>query len=526
MKRNLIVLSALLISLNSGLGQSNTLQITSVETGTDKGITLRWKSLSNVVYRIDYTPELSDNINWQPLYENYPSHGTNTYWKDTGDKDSSPVVKHPQDDAMRFYRLVETGTNVESQPQVGIISPASGATLSGNISVSVSVASSLDVFSIRLFVDGQEVGNQFYPSTNFVINTCQFGNGLHNIFAVAENTSGAETTDEPSNLVLNFAASPYRSVTFNNYIMDFRGSAHFLEPADSETIRYRANFSGYSDWTLVITNSSGVAVRTVTGLSYGMDFLWNGTDDGGLTVPVDFYSPTLTATQSSMSPQSNSEASSLPSAAISAIAAGQSSYFVQQPPLPPPLEKLIGPLPPIEIKISELYLKGEFPQTPASNNSFDFFLDGPDPASPQTTTLIPPQVVGAMGTIGVAYQGNHPSIAFPANTAPANGIGGRVRLNTIGSGSFGSLHAIPPIKVGFKVIMAKAGYRLKYEAINGGLLASDLRSPSRGGTSRFNDVNLGFLIGHGVYGTTPDYTISASGPLQSYYPVYHRGDSS
>jgi hypothetical protein len=68
--------------------------------------------------------------------------------------------------------------------------------------------------------------------------------------------------------------------------------------------------------------------------------------------------------------------------------------------------------------------------------------------------------------------------------------------------------------------MGDAGYRLKFMKSNFDLHASDLRKPSKDGSSVFNQANLGFLIGHGVYGTTADYTIAGSGPKQSYYPVY------
>jgi hypothetical protein len=50
-----------------------------------------------------------------------------------------------------------------------------------------------------------------------------------------------------------------------------------------------------------------------------------------------------------------------------------------------------------------------------------------------------------------------------------------------------------------------------------------LRSHTHGGSGIFNDVNIGLLIGHVVYGTSPDWTISGSGPLQSYFPIWSGG---
>ena len=76
--------------------------------------------------------------------------------------------------------------------------------------------------------------------------------------------------------------------------------------------------------------------------------------------------------------------------------------------------------------------------------------------------------------------------------------------------------------------MGDANYRLKFykgnfDCIRGRTCASS----SKGGSSIFNNVNVGLLIGHGVCSADSsgghDFTISASGPFQSYFPVLEGG---
>jgi hypothetical protein len=305
--KNLVCFGNLFLAYAVSAQTTNRPVILSTSADSAGAIGITWQSESNLIYRIEYAAVASRPMGWQPLYEDYPSQGTNTIWKDAGSELSAPAIPHPNDTDKRFYRVVVSGTNSISQPQVGIVSPAAASVLSDYVTVSVAVTSSLTVASLRLFVDGQETGSQFYPATNFVINTAQFGNGPHNLFVVAENLDGAETTLEAANSVDNFAVSPYLGVTFDNYISDFRASARFLEPADGETMRFKANFAAYSDWILTISNSSAVTVRTATGSGYNMMFLWDGTDNGGNSISADFYSATLSAVLSTNVPAPDPE---------------------------------------------------------------------------------------------------------------------------------------------------------------------------------------------------------------------------
>lgn len=520
------------------------LQFTGASATKEGAIQLQWQSESNAVYRIEYASQLVDPnlgyIVWQTLYEDYPAIGTNTIWMDAGNPSLLPIVPHPRDEAARFYRIVQTDTNdLASAPQVSVLAPTNNATLTGDVVISVSATSSLGVDFIRLFVDGQEVGYQSDTETNFLINTCQFPNGTHQVYAIAENSSGSETTGQASDFQANLGVSPRINVTFDNFITDYRGKLEFQDPDLGETNRFTADFAAYADWTLTITNESGVAVRTVTGTGFNMAFDWDSTGDGGTNLPSGAYGAVLSASESSSSLLAGM-LSMMPPAVSDAIANGQTSYFITPPPMPPimtningirqviPWEDAYGPQPLIEVPIRDSsFALASAIQSQAKSLS----RSGPTPDGPgggQTTLLIPMRYIRGRGTFGVAGQGNHPNgVTYGSNTRPSNGLFGRVTLN-VSPGSYGNLKAMRRVLTGFYSGMHRAGYRLTLQKLDSNLAANDLRKPSKGGSSVFNNVNIGLLVNHGVCSANTsagrDYTISGSGPYQSYTPIYTGGN--
>lgn len=154
----------LVAMLAMGLGQcfsQTNLNFNNIGANVEHAIRLSWNSTSNDVYRIEYANELIDTntgaTTWLSLYDDYPSHGTNTFIADAGNYDITPHIPHPKFSPMRYYRvtLVEGNTSV-SNPIVSISFPTNGNSLSGDVTVSVS-ASSGDILSgVKLYVDGEE----------------------------------------------------------------------------------------------------------------------------------------------------------------------------------------------------------------------------------------------------------------------------------------------------------------------------------------------------------------------------------
>lgn len=169
------VLAILITSIGHGFCQTN-LQFTDVNTTSENAIQLHWASNSNEVYEIDYADQLAGNedgsTTWNKLYDNYPSHGTNTFIGDFGNYFINPPILNPNKMPMRFYRVVDKGANSGASPVVTITSITNGASLSGQITVSVTVTSSLPFVTTALYVDGQLMDSSD-DGTNYTINTCE-----------------------------------------------------------------------------------------------------------------------------------------------------------------------------------------------------------------------------------------------------------------------------------------------------------------------------------------------------------------
>ena len=108
--------------------------------------------------------------------------------------------------ACTWALLAERAPAIDTQPPwVSIPSPQAGTTVSNVISVSVSATDNVGVASVRLKVDGADIGA---PLTNapFLcsLNAGQLPNGMHSLMAVATDTAG------------NSTRSPLVSITASN----------------------------------------------------------------------------------------------------------------------------------------------------------------------------------------------------------------------------------------------------------------------------------------------------------------------
>ena len=431
---------------------TNDFQIIEVQGTVEESMTVRWNSESNAIYRIEFAPELTANTAWNVLYYDYPSHGLTTFWTDVGNWVIPPEIKHPRKEQKRFYRIVKTGTNI-APPQVSIVSPSNGAVLSGDVMVSMTATGSSPIASFELFVDGEEFDSLCGDQTNVIINTCEWANGPHTLFVVAKDATGIETTPSTNSVGAQIAVSPHVTVEFSNYVSRFWFSEDFFEPELGETQHISAVFPTNSNWTLIIRDSSSNAVRTVTGVGATMNFDWDGSGDGGASLPVGLYDFDVSATAT------NSGFSALSATSGMSATARRSSKRVK----------------------------------------------------------------GKAGTVGVAYQGHHPDDPIGSFRRPANGLFGYVTLDPDYSLPYGTIHRAKKIAEGFDAAMNKDGWTTHFKLGDDALHASHLRKPSKGGSSKFNEVNIGLLVGHGIRGVSGDFTISGSGPLETYIPIYTTG---
>jgi hypothetical protein len=261
-------------------------QFALIRRPNDGSISLQWKSQSNGIYRIDYAAAIGA---WITYYSNFPAQGTNTVWSDLGNAWQMPPIKFPGEDPQRFYRVTQTATNdILNAPIVSILSPTNGATVSGTTPAIVSLNDSSSVTRVRFFVDGVEAGNNPGANTNFAINTTQFANGLHAVFAAADDVKS------------NCGVSAICALSFSNLVQDWYGRTMFTNsPSNGSSYEYRADFGTCANWLFTVTNQDGPVVRKIAGSGSCLRLYWDGNDDFGSALPDGTYGVTLTATPSS-----------------------------------------------------------------------------------------------------------------------------------------------------------------------------------------------------------------------------------
>ena len=565
---------AIIAAIITLAGSANAqLQFTGARATEEGAIILNWQSESNTVYRIEYADQLQDISQggpvWQTLYDQYPSHGTNTFWLDTGDYNTEPPVPHPKYTGQRFHRIVDEGTNTGPSPHVTITSPSAGATLSGQMTVSVVATSSFPVLSTRLFVDGQEMWHSD-DGTNYVINTCELPNGHHVLFATSTAESSFGNSDSPVNI--GRAVSPYVSVTFTNLITKVAFSEAFFEPSLGQTQEVTATFAANVNWTLQILDENSNAVRTVTGSGGAMLFNWDGTGDAGQAIPDGLYNYRITAQTNGQAlivqpptggggpPPVPGMASSLPStpaadglspsSAWQAIADGLDYYFILPPPMPPirtngqlvAWENIYGPTEPMRIDLSDATCERLLASLLGNKLSMQVGLGNLSPTGPlsysgpsaqSTTAPTRPSAVGvknAKGNYGVAYYSYPNTNTF---NVPNNGMSPFPQPMHL-EGSLSSRTAYPApdsdnLAVEFIQAMKKKGWTLAFpQQRNGDLSANSVRRSDQGynGGEIFTQGTIGLFMSHGNYGSDPDYSHGANGSLQTYFPSCNPNDAS
>src|SRR5436309_13477693 len=91
-------------------------------------------------------------------------------------------------------------------PAVSISAPASGATVSGTVTVSASASDNIGVAGVQFLVDGANLGAEDTSSPYSVSwNTTTVGNGSHTLTATARDAAGNRTTSSPVSITVSNA---------------------------------------------------------------------------------------------------------------------------------------------------------------------------------------------------------------------------------------------------------------------------------------------------------------------------------
>jgi len=145
-----------------------------------------------------------------------------------------------------------------SAPTISITSPASGATVSGTITVTTNATDDVRVAGVQFLVDGQAYGTevQTWPF-NLAVDTTKFTNGAHGISARARDANGNATTSATITVTVANGASGGSvsgAVTTSKSLVNLttEGNVDWIHWGDSSTpVRKAGVTAQISNYTLV-----------------------------------------------------------------------------------------------------------------------------------------------------------------------------------------------------------------------------------------------------------------------------------
>lgn len=333
-------------------GQTNTpvIETPQVFQNDYHSVLVRWKAEPGAVYQVESADALESDgpqgLRWVIRESDCVSKGTNAEWMDVGDARWIPRVLHPMFQEHRFYRVQKVRQATNTPPDVSIeLSQTNGVTQWFYVSVSVSIAdTNQSLNSVALFVDGQRFSSlSSFPSTNFTVmmNSSEWPNGPHEIYAVASIADSAETTPanaseaDPTNAVVYaVGVSPSQFVTFSNYISQYFVAIPFFEAGQTQEIV--AKFEQDSYWSVLVVDYQDTVVRQFDGQGSSCYAAWDGNDAYGSPLPYGYYDYVIEARPSQYGAlsllSSSARAVSLPATASTVVSdSDPSSVFRRTP---------------------------------------------------------------------------------------------------------------------------------------------------------------------------------------------------
>lgn len=552
-----IMAGALVLALVTNIFAQTNLQFTSINVTDEGAVQFYWTSQSNHLYEIDEADALIDtntgSITWNKLYNQYPSQGTNTFIGDFGNYNLVPQIPHPKNAPTRFYRVVDEGADslAADEPTVFISSPTNGAIISGEMVIAVTAATDQPVLSgTKLYVDGQEMrpadsvtnwtdGSTNYETDTYSINTCEWGNGTHTLFATAENESGFSDVLNAPSVATGHGVSVFVPAIFNNLVTRISFSQPFFDPSSGQTQQVSAVFPLNSDWTLNIVDVYSNVVQTVTGSGNSMLYNWDGTSNG-MNLPNGIYFYYITAATNGLANElagGGSGGSGGGNPPLPAFESKSSQLWTVAPNsenvvplvLYPPGSATNGltifEASPSEVRSLTALSARVGTSSAMVNNSASpngigdpgFVTPLPNPQPAPKTPQRPPNnpVRGLAGSFAIAYDtftGNGTNgyhLYAPANKPffPA------IKIQDATGGTFAARPSHIQEANNFVSEMQHWGWTKSFVKADDQLKLSDMQ----GSGTPFNQANLGVFLTHGVYGTTGDYY--ANGCNQMYFPI-------
>ena len=504
-----------------------------IKANGDTPVVIEWESQPSAVFTVEYSVGL--NNDWQQVELGFPAQGTTTRWTDRGNP-AADGFRLSSGDALapyRFYRLkVERLMDTSLPITVSVSSPSPGATLTGEVQVQGTASASQGLASVKVLVDGYVVSRARGPSFSLPVETRFFANGSHRISVIAEDIGAIESTEEPNDFSPREASYGVQNinVTFDNLLTDARLRYEHFRPELGQMQQIFAVWSTSRNWSVDVTSRDGsVVYRSFSGAGRRVAVDWDGRDAANQMLNPQVLAYVFNDLGPAPEPPPGGGGGGAPpSPAMAAVAAGQDSYFVQSPPMPPikkdgkwySWEEIYGPLPPIEVKISEKQRESILAKLAADGSTEKVAEEpaaGPAAAGQAFVTFGPYSLIG---TIAIAGQGHHPAFdLFGRYPTPPRTFGGNVRMSSRSEfGPWGRLKRVKGIVDEAAQEFAKLGYAVLYKKLDDQVLPEDIAQDPFGLPNIFNRANVGLFVGHSVAAKDAE-----SGFIwrQAYVPIYN-----
>jgi hypothetical protein len=268
---------------------------------------LSWPAQTGTVYQVESADILGtqsmQGLKWVIRDSDTAARGTNAEWVDFGDARWIPRVFHPIFQPFRFYRVVKVKQATLTPPTVTVQVLQGGSPLPGGtnsvggyiyVATHVTPANTNDqLSSVGVFVDGQKLYSiSRYDATNFV-NTTQWPNGLHEIYAVANTIDYSETLPDSDAAASTNAAhlgighSVPKFLVFSNFISQYFIATPFFDAGQTQQVL--AAFDADANWRVRVVNNQNTTVRTYTGTGTKAFAAWDGKNQNGSALSYGYY---------------------------------------------------------------------------------------------------------------------------------------------------------------------------------------------------------------------------------------------
>ena len=218
----------------------------------DHTVKLRWNCETGAVFQVESADLLTgpgpEGLQWVIRDADCDSKGTNAEWMDVGDPQWLPRILHPRFQPQRFYRVQKVGQATAISPIVTLeLSQTNVASWDLDVNVWVTLVDTNQLVSaVKLIVDGQPLVTTDY-SFSTSINTCEWPNGPHEIYAVATTAdegdiggttpeSDTEVESSTNDVHLAVGVSTSHFCVFSNYISQFFVAIPFFQAGQTQEV--------------------------------------------------------------------------------------------------------------------------------------------------------------------------------------------------------------------------------------------------------------------------------------------------